>query len=312
MDTVKSNIKKILESKASESNTLDYKSKEYTKDGLSDFFRDTISFLNSNESYGKDKYIIFGVSNGGNLTGLNGDMRDGNEYQDLADKISNRPEIISGQMKFQDADIGYIFIPGEDNKNSNRVYEMKKDYGSSIRKFVGERQGFIRKGSVNYALTELERREIHEEMILSGHSKENDISLEIAAKKKFNKEKYETTDKEGIIEFECENNGHLFSVINEEFIFLLNWYTLNKDVALIRVGNGEDIGYLNKSTSWPPSTHINDYDDINSHDRTIHKNESFIMINRHEKIIGIRLLSADSKAHGDLKDKVVFEFKCID
>lgn len=192
---------------------------EYKNEALADFFKDTISFLNSEESYGENKYIIFGVNDEGNPIGLNKDMRDDNEYQNLLNKIKPRPEITSGQLEFEEIKIGFIFIPGKENKNSHRIYEMNEDYCSSPKKHLGKGQSFIRKGSVNAPMMNEDRNKIYFKMILNGEVKDSGLTQKINAKKQLDKMNYEKKDKEGIVEFECENNNNLFSIINGEYTF---------------------------------------------------------------------------------------------
>lgn len=167
MFDIKLNIEKILKEGLTESNMLDYKSIEYEDSKLSDFFKDTISFLNSEESYGKDKYIIFGVTDKGRLIGLKKDMKDDNEYQNLVKKIRPRPEISSGQIILKEKKIGFIFIPGKNDKNLERPYEMNDNYPSSGKKYVIEGQGFIRKGTTNCSITDSEREQMHQKKFLS-------------------------------------------------------------------------------------------------------------------------------------------------
>ena len=74
---IKKKINQILTQKLDESNSVDYKVEEYSKSNLADFLKDTIAFLNSEESYKKDKFIIFGVANKNNhIVGLKKSMRD--------------------------------------------------------------------------------------------------------------------------------------------------------------------------------------------------------------------------------------------
>lgn len=247
---IKKKINQILTQKLDESNSVDYKVEEYSKSNLADFLKDTIAFLNSEESYKKDKFIIFGVANKNNhIVGLKKSMRDDNEYQDLLDKITPRPEIISGTTIF-------------------------------------------------------------EKIIMSPESSKRRAIVQINLINKSEQAKYKDKSKENIIEFENENNNGNFTVGNGNSVFVLGWYVVYPDVAHIRAGNGEEIGYVDNYTVWPPKKELNYYS-FSSSDRRISKNESFILVNKLGKILGVRLLSADSKSHGAIKDRVKFEYKCL-
>lgn len=312
MSDIKLNIEKILKGKHVESNKLDYKSIEYDNESLSDFFKDIISFLNSDESYGENKYIIFGVSNGGDLIGLKKNMRDDNEYQNLVEKIRPRPEISSGQINIEGYEFGFIFIPGKNNKNIERIYEMDDNYFLSEKKFVAEGQGFIRRGTKNCLITNSEREDIYQKMLSSGTIKNSDFIQIKNAKKNLDKKKYENKKKQDVVEFECEKNNNSYSVLSGSCSFSFKLYIASTNMVYIRPDKNQSIGYEDGYTVWPPSKDINYYDKFGSDDLKISKNESFIIINDLGKILGIRLLSADSKTHGALKDKITFEYKCLD
>src|SRR5699024_4423345 len=100
-----------------------------------------------------------------------------------------------------------------------------------------------------------------------------------------------------------------FTVGNGERTFKLNWYVVNNDVAHIRTGNNEKIGYKDNYIQWIPSDKIDSYD-FSSFDRRIEKDESFILVNKLGKVLGVRLISADSKSHGSIQDIIRFQYKC--
>ena len=144
----------ILQNPLSECAWIDYKRKPYSDEKKSDFIKDVIAMLNSTECIGEDKFIIFGVDDKKELIGLNGvDFADDNEWQDLADKILPRPELLSGTVDFESKQYGYIYIS---KINTEGVYEVYTTYGKGKYK-VHAGQAFTRKGSSNKVLNEVGR-----------------------------------------------------------------------------------------------------------------------------------------------------------
>lgn len=175
-DQLKEKIYKILNELPDENSWLDYKEIPYEKNKRADFIIDLCGFLNSKESYGKDKFIIIGVRNQTKEAfGIKSkQMQDDAYYQQLADIIQPRPSIETGTINFKIKDeellFGYIFITKD---NQDRVYSICKTYpeikkgqkeldDDEIKSIVYASTAYIRKGSCNYSLSEYDRREIYE------------------------------------------------------------------------------------------------------------------------------------------------------
>lgn len=175
-EQLKDKIYKILNELPDENSWLDYKEIPYEKNKRADFIIDLCGFLNSKESHGKDKFIIFGIRNKTKETfGIKSKpMQDDEYYQQLADIIQPRPSIETGTINFKIKNneilFGYIWIPKE---NNNRVYSIAKTYpeikrgqkesiSDEIKSIVYASTSYIRKGSCNYPLSEYDRREIYE------------------------------------------------------------------------------------------------------------------------------------------------------
>ena len=62
MNNVENDIRQILRELPSEGPCIDYKQIPYLKNKRHDFVKDVIAMLNSFESIGKPRYIIFGVT----------------------------------------------------------------------------------------------------------------------------------------------------------------------------------------------------------------------------------------------------------
>lgn len=164
----------ILNELPDENSYLDYKEIPYLDKQRTEFIRDLCAFLNSNESYGEDKFIILGVTNDKQLKGINNvPMQDDCWYQNLANYIFPRPSIKTGTFKYKvnedENDFGYILIYGT---NTDRIYEINRQayYGPEKPSSNDEKEEYsvypstawIRMGSSKYPLAEYDRRKIYE------------------------------------------------------------------------------------------------------------------------------------------------------
>lgn len=174
-DEVKSELNKILNELPNESSWLDYKSKAYDISDLAGLTNDICAFLNSEQSYGRNKYIICGIRNDKCRIGIDSkDMLDDHFYQDVATRIYPIPKIetgifehtYNGQKKFY----GYILISKD---NEDRIYEIcnekveKNDGKLYSIKEMYEKNAFapvawIRIGSKKEILKEYTRRKIYD------------------------------------------------------------------------------------------------------------------------------------------------------
>lgn len=172
---LKSELIKIVEELPSESSCLDYKALPYENDNISELIKDICAFLNSEEAYGKNKFIIIGISDKKDLCGLTTvPMQDDRFYQQAADYIFPRPSIETGTFKHKikglEYEFGYIYISKD---NLDRIYEISKDYfykkdknlyplGQALPKIAVASTTWIRRGSCKRILDEHTRRKIYE------------------------------------------------------------------------------------------------------------------------------------------------------
>lgn len=172
---LRSELIKIIEELPSENSCLDYKLLPYGDGDMNELIKDLCAFLNSEEAYGKNKFIIIGINDKKYLHGLtNVPMQDDRFYQQAADKIFPRPSIETGTFKHKikglEYEFGYIYISKD---NLDRVYEINEDYfykkdknlyllQQALPKIVVKSTAWIRRGSCKRILDEYTRRKIYE------------------------------------------------------------------------------------------------------------------------------------------------------
>lgn len=160
----------ILQKLPSEGPSIDYKVKPYKENQNQAFLRDVIAMLNSEQAAGDDKFIIVGVTDEPRL--LKGieleQWRDDNEWQNLIKKISPRPDVRTGYVKYRDMLFGYIYIPGS---NSEWVYEASESVVSQNgdraceKNIIAKGQAYTRIASVNEVLMANGRKKLLEKKI---------------------------------------------------------------------------------------------------------------------------------------------------
>lgn len=175
-DEVKFELNKILNELPTENSWLDYKAKAYDKVELSGLINDLCAFLNSEQSYGKNKYIICGINdkNKDRIGIKPEEMLDDHYFQDAVKHIYPLPKIETGIFKHiyngREYYYGYILICKD---NEDRIYEI---YNEHIKtgdnelytiKEIYEKNAFapiawIRIGSIKDKLKETMRRKIYE------------------------------------------------------------------------------------------------------------------------------------------------------
>ena len=172
---LKSELIKIVEELPPECSCLDYKVLPYENDKINELIKDLCAFLNSEEAYGKNKFIIIGISDKKDLCGLTTvPMQDYRFYQQAADYIFPRPLIETGTFKHKikglEYEFGYIYISKD---NLDRIYEISKDYfykkdknlyslEQALPKIAVASTTWIRRGSCKRILDEYTRRKIYE------------------------------------------------------------------------------------------------------------------------------------------------------
>lgn len=172
-EELKKKLLKILEELPEENCCIDYKEIPYNEDKYhkAAFIKDICGFINSSEAYGKDKFIILGIRDKTKeRIGISTvPMEDDEKYQSWCDYIEPRPTIETGKIELKNIEYGYIYITKDNNE---RVYSINKDYPDEyvmreeeikkIKSKVYASVAYIRKGSKNYTLSELDRRKIYE------------------------------------------------------------------------------------------------------------------------------------------------------
>lgn len=166
LQSIDSCVKEVLAELPSECAYIDYKEIPYKKQRYHELIKDVISMLNSEEGIGREKYIIFGVTNYPHeKKGLYDavPMPDDNEYQNLFDMIKPRPLIQTGTVSFEGKLFGFIFISKD---NTGVIYEVDKTYIGDNKSNPGEKAGaykgqaFFRHGSKNYIMMHEDRKRI--------------------------------------------------------------------------------------------------------------------------------------------------------
>lgn len=166
---------RIVDQLPDENSCLDYKLFPYDNEKTFEFVKDLCAFLNSEEAYNKDKYILIGVSDKKEATGLTTvPMQDDRFYQAAADYIFPHPLIETGTFKHKirenELTFGYIYISKD---NIDRIYEIKKNcfYKQDKNEYTLEKAlskiaiastAWIRRGSCKRVLDEYTRRKIYE------------------------------------------------------------------------------------------------------------------------------------------------------
>ena len=182
-------LRRIIDELPSENSCLDYKAFPYENSKFSEFIKDLCAFLNSEDGYGKNKFIIIGIDDNKNILGLSTvPMQDDRQYQQAADNIFPRPQIETGTFKHKkngvEYEFGYIYINKE---NTDRVYEINKDYfykkdnnsyflNAALSHIAVGSTAWIRRGSCKRLLDEYTRRKIYE---LERSRKKMEITEEI-------------------------------------------------------------------------------------------------------------------------------------
>lgn len=193
MEFVENEVIEILKKLPNENPWLDYKQIPYKKDQMHSFLKDVIAMLNSEAAAGRDKFIIFGVTDGQKkLIGIKlEDMRDDNEWQNILKKISPKPDVRTGSVEYLEKSYGYIYIPASNNEWVYEANESVYSPKSSLKEknIISKGQAYTRSGSKNEVLTEEGRIRLREKKVqnleishssIFEHSKYNNILLAMA------------------------------------------------------------------------------------------------------------------------------------
>ena len=160
-------IRKIFHQCTSECAILDFKVEACPSEKFSELLKDIDAMLNSEEGFDQNKVILFGVNKDRELVGISsGEMKDDNEFQNLVNKITPRPMILTGEMELDGKNVGYCFI-SKDNKD--RIYTInttlvEKSLSATkeilVKKSAFRGQCFTRHGSENAIIDQEEWRKI--------------------------------------------------------------------------------------------------------------------------------------------------------
>lgn len=174
-EELKKELIRIIDELPSENSCLDYKAFPYENSNIHELIKDLCAFLNSEEAYGKNKFIVIGVDDRKNILGLTTTpMQDDKFYQQAADYIFPRPSIETGTFKYKvrniEYEFGYIYIS---KGNLERIYEISKDYfykkdnnpyslEQALPKIAVASTAWIRRGSCKRLMDEYTRRKIYQ------------------------------------------------------------------------------------------------------------------------------------------------------
>lgn len=306
--SIEKEVKQIIEEKLNENPTIDYKVEEYnlSTENKWEVLKDIIAMLNSEEAVSKNKYIILGIADQEYyIKGLNKNMRDDNEYQNLFDNINPRPHIETGTVSIDNKKIGYIFIS---KNNRERPYTI-----SCSNEKYSEGTSFIRRGSVNQYLDDITR----ERMILEknignpeGHSLYRDINQKNALKSLL---KYTDNGLMGEAEFNPSNNNGIFLISESNYEFKLKFDVANRGVARIyndyHLQISVDKGAANKFDKF----NIEEISklDYTSRYRRCSVEDLVVVINKLGKCILITFTKIESESHGADKDLIEFRWRIV-
>lgn len=220
MTTTEDTVIKLLSKLPGECAWIDYKVQVYSKEKMSDAIKDSIAMLNSNEAFGKDKYLIFGVAevepHKYHPVGIKSSFPDDAHFQNLFDKIVPRPTIETSVVEINKLSFGYFFISKE---NNDRVYEVALDYGNGATAIVKQGQSFIRVGSTTRHISPQEREDILAYKLSKGLGPPNKSLLALQAIDTIEQHKYTCREDNGTITFQSDNNNGRYNLGHSDRLF---------------------------------------------------------------------------------------------
>lgn len=302
-------VKKIVHEKHNEKPTLDYKIKEYDlkSDKKWELIKDIIAMLNSKDALNEDKFIILGIEDKQlYVKGLEKDITDDNEYQNLFEYIEPRPKIETGQVFLKDdLLIGYIFI---DKDNDDRPYTIAKDNEKYIKG-----SSFIRRGSINVSLD----NETREKMIMNNFIKKSRVSENYQQKLDQNavisELIYRDPKSEGENRVDPSNNNGKFIIGERSFEFEIKFQVASSNIARIYNDHGILVARLkNKSSLFDNHQEINFNElDFSSRARDFRDNDLAVIINKFGYYAILVFIYIGAESHGDESDLLEFKWKII-
>lgn len=304
-------VKDVIRNKISEKNWLDYKVKEYeiSPKSRSSLFKEVIGMLNSEESYGRDKFIIMGIEDESLYQVGIENPRDDNEYQDEFDNIKPRPKIEKGEIRIDDKTISYLAIF---NDNNERPYVMKNDV--SLEKYsLSQGASFIRRGTANYPLKEEKRYNIKFKTMKYKPGKTK-IIQQINAAIRLKEFDYQDENLAGERTINPSQNNGKFNIGYNEFNFPIKFQSASNSTGRIYsdYGNikvGKISNRVNLIETFNQST---DQIDFSSRVVDIYSDEVGVAVNEYGKIVFIEFLYVESQGHGKPEDKITFNWQIVD
>ncbi|MGO2892602.1 helix-turn-helix domain-containing protein [Enterococcus devriesei] len=303
---VENMIEQLIRQKVNENSFLDYKQIEYSNDnkGKMELIKDVIAMLNCEESFEKDKFIIFGVVNENLYAKGIDSMRDDNEFQNDFDLITPRPTIGTGQVDIEGKHFGFIFIGRE---NTDRPYTVKRDciYPTGT--------SFIRVGTTNRGLPDEVRKEFMFSRFLS-QKEPSQILQQIELKNELRKTDYSSEGFAGEREIDPSLNDGLFVIGKNEYTFNIKFQVASNNLS--RIYNDAGI----RNARWISDIEFGEIsmDDIELSDVDFSSNivdygleDISIIINDYGKVLLLVFVDMGSKSHGAPKDMVKFKWKIL-
>lgn len=309
---IEDKVRELLEKEINEKPTLDYKVMDYdlSSDKKFEVVKDVIAMLNSEEAYDKDKFIFLGITDRSTfyIKGLEKEMRDDNEYQQIFNYINPRPNIEAGKIDIEDKIIGYIFIS---KSNKERPYAIAKKNAK-----YSQGASFIRKGSMNVPLDD----QIREKLILAKYDKNpslyNPLYKDIMTRNEVkNKLNYTDENTSGKVQIDPSNNNGLYTIGSGLFEFKLKFQVANNNLA--RIYNDYDLQVAlleGKASLFNGKTIQLKFEKLNftSRTRDYQVGDLAIIINKMGKLALIIFKTIESKSHGSKADKLEFQWKILD
>lgn len=300
-------VKNIISSRMNENSWIDYKISDYTNNekGKMEQLKDVIAMLNSKESFGKDKFIIFGVVDRTLYPkGIDSNMRDDNEFQNVFDLIKPRPIIETGRVENDRKIFGYIHIGSQ---NIQRPYTVKSE------DIYPEGTSFIRVGSTNRGLPDVDRQEFIVEQILNRKESSKVIQkIELNNQMKLNDYTAKNFIGEKIINPSL-NNGQ-FVIGTNEYLFNIKFQAASNHIARIYDDLGINHGKATFKIKFEESSAENiDLNEIDFSSRVVEYTvkDIAVIVNEYGKILVLKFTEIGSRSHGALQDKLVFHWKIL-
>lgn len=241
-------LNNILRELPSECNYVDYKQIPYKnneKDRV-ECIKDIISFLNCNQAYLQDKFIIFGIMDKTfERIGLIQDcpMMDDNEFQELVKRnIEPRPDIYTGRKKFRDIEYGYICIPAI---NIDRIYLIKKNYPNINPKLFASTT-YSRYGSVKDIMDRYEMERIFKQ-------KFSEVKIQDKSNINFENIEYNEIIKQVVLLGKWDENNANDREIISEFVGE-EYYSWIKKLRQLLIGKSKFIKFNNNK--WEISNRL--------------------------------------------------------